>query len=263
MRDHKMKNPDGTMRGIPCDKVKIGQLAWTMLQSKLSFMLGDDQIVQYRMWLALVPHFMQGLPDNDAALMASRSLRASAEAQGKTKDFLSTYRFKTAKDEEGHGESGLSPLRHAVMVGNVEVAAELIEQGANVHCKQHKFNTTTGADALATVLHIALAFCPTRHVEMITVLLKHGANANALSKSGATPLMAGVMFHSVPGVKALLECAKEVVELERGLKINSFTALSLAAFLGTPELCQVLIKAGASRTSINDHGGTKLHDACF
>ena len=186
LRNHKMKNPDGTERGIPCDKAKIGQLTWTMLQSKLSFMLGDDQIAEYRMWLALVPHFMQGLPDAEAALKASRSSRLDAsEAGDAVKDFLSTYHFRAAKEEEGRGESGLSPLRHAAMVGNVEVAEELINQGADVHCKLREFNTTTGADAGKTALHFAVSLCPARQVEMIAILLRAGADANAPSKSSS------------------------------------------------------------------------------
>ena len=132
MRDHKMRNPDGTERGIPCDKVKIGQLIWTMLQSKLSFMLGDDQIAEYRLWLALVPRFIQGLPDSGAALKTSRSLkRGATEVEDAVKDFLATYHFKTVNDEEGRGESGLTPLMYAVMVGNAEIATELIDQGSN------------------------------------------------------------------------------------------------------------------------------------
>ena len=261
-RNHKMKEPDGTERGIPCDKMKIGQLVWTMLQKKLSFMLGDNQIVEYRMWLALIPHFMQGLPNTEAALKVSRSPRLEAtEGEDAAKDFLATYHFKTAKDEEGRSGSGMSPLVHAGMVGNVEVAAELIRQGADVHCKLLKLNTTTGADAGTTVLHAALALCPSRHVEMITVLLRAGADANASSKNGGTPLIAGVMYHNVSSVKALLQCA-DTLDLECGTNANNATSLGFAAYMGTPKLCEILMKAGASRTHVNNHGATKLHDAC-
>ena len=71
-----MTNPDGSVREIPCDKLKIGELSWTMLKSKQAFLLGDDQIKEYRLWLALTPHFMLGLPDNDTAMMASRLTHA-------------------------------------------------------------------------------------------------------------------------------------------------------------------------------------------
>ena len=266
MRDHKMKNPDGTERGIPCDKVKIDQLSWAMLQSKLSYMLGDDQIAQYRLWLALVPRFMQGLPDNGAALKAGRSCDSSsrldaAEAEDAVKDFLSTYHFRTAKEEEGRGESGLSPLMHAGMVGNVEVAEELINQGADVHCKLRKFNAMTGADAGMTGLHFAVCLCPARHVEMIAMLLRAGADANAPSKADGTPLIAGVMYHNMPGVRALLQCAKDMIDLEKGIGINNATALGIAAYMGSPNLCEIIIEAGADLAHTHDHGGTKLHDA--
>ena len=73
--------------------------------------------------------------------------------------------------------------------------------------------------------------------------------------------MCGVMYHSASNAKALLECA-DTLDLEGSLKINGATAFGIAAYLGTPELCETLIKAGASLTHVNDHGGTKLHDAC-
>ena len=74
--------------------------------------------------------------------------------------------------------------------------------------------------------------------------------------------MAGVSYHHAPGAKALLECAKDTIDLERGFRINRATAFTFAAFMGTPELCEIIIKAGASRTHIQDHGSTKLRDAC-
>ena len=263
MRNHKMTDTDGTERGIPCDKIKIGELLWTMLKSKLAFLLGDNQIIEYRLWLGLVPHFMFGLPANDDALKASRSATLDAhEGEDAVKDFLAVYRFKTAMDEEERGGSGQTPLMHAAMVGNVAVAIELIAQGADVHCTTRIFNRTTGMEPGMTALHVAVAICPARQVEMVTVLLRVGADANAPSKSGVPPLMGGVSFHSILGVKALLECAAGTLDLERSLVNNGETALGLAAFNGTPELCELLVRAGASRSHVTTMGGTLVHAAC-
>ena len=205
---------------------------------------------------------MQGLPEIDAALKASHSSNPGAHgAEAAVKGFLATYRFTTPKDEEGGG-SGRTPLTHAAMVGNVEVAAGLIAQGADVHCTTQKFDSTTGLDVGGTALHFALIFNPVRHVEMVEVLLRAGADANAPTKAAYTPLMAGAAYHSVHGVKALLECAKDTLDFERSLKLNRATALGLAAYLSNPEICAMLVNAGASRTHLNDHGSTKLHDAC-
>ena len=236
-----------------------------MLQSKLAYLLGDDQIEEYRIWLALVPHFMQGLPVIEAALNESRFLATHGihEPEDLVNDFLVAYRFKTPKDEEGSDGSGLSPLLHAAMVENVEVAAALLAQGADVHCKVRRFNTTTGFDIGCTALHLAVALCGDRAAEMVALLLRAGANVNAPSKSGTTPLMVGTVLHNAMGVKAFLEVAKDTIDLERGININHSTALTLAAYMGTPELCEILIKAGANRKHIQDHGATKLHDACL
>ena len=257
-----MTNPDGTERGIPCDKIKIGELSWTMLKSKLAFLLGDDQIVEYRLWLALVPQFMHGLPGSDDALKASCSIANDAREGDVVKDFLAVYRFKSPTDEQGPSGSGQTPLLHAAMVGNVEAAAGLIAQGADVHCKIRKFDMATGMDAGGTALHMAVAACPVRHVEMVAVLLRAGADANVTSKSGVTPLMAGVGFHSFSGAKAFLECATDILDLERGHNTNGDTALGFATYAGTHELCEVLIQAGASRSNVTSTGGTKLHAVC-
>ena len=262
LRNHKMTNPDGTERGIPCDKIKIGELSWTMLKSKLAFLLGDDQIVEYRLWLALVPQFMHGLPGSDDALKASCSIANDAREGDVVKDFLAVYRFKSPTDEQGPSGSGQTPLLHAAMVGNVKGAAGLIAQGADVHRKIRKFDMATGMDAGGTALHMAVAACPVRHVEMVAVLLRAGADANVSSKSGVTPLMAGVGFHSFSGAKAFLECATDILDLERGHNTNGDTALGFATYAGTHELCEVLIQAGASRSNVTSTGGTKLHAVC-
>ena len=235
VRSHKMTNPDdGSEREIACDKVKIGELTWTMLQSKLSFLLGDGQIKEYRLWLALVPHFMQGMPSEKTALKRSRSSVSPEEHKAtSTKNFLAAYHFQTVKDEEGRSGSGMTPLMHAVMVGNVEVVEELLAQGANVKNALREFETTLGCDIGFTALHFAVAVCPTRVVEMVTVLLRAGADANEPSKSGSTPLMAGVALHNMLGVVALIECAgNTLLKLEQGVKINHNTALGVAAYLG-------------------------------
>ena len=59
-----------------------------------------------------------------------------------------------------------------------------------------------------------------------------------------------------------MECAKEPLDLERGVNMNNAAAFGLAAYAGTPELCEVLITAGVSRMHVQFSGGTKLHDAC-
>ena len=93
------------------------------------------------------------------------------------------------------------------------------------------------------------------------MLLRAGADANTYSKCGTTPLMAGVMGHNDSSVKALLQCA-DMLDLDRCFPTNNSISLGVAAYMGTPKLCEILMKSGASRTHVNDHGATKLHDAC-
>jgi hypothetical protein len=74
-RNHRMPNPDGTWRTIPCDKEVLGPVMWTMLSSLMQFNLGDGRLDEYRKWSALVPHIMQGLPmPADAGLYSPTSV---------------------------------------------------------------------------------------------------------------------------------------------------------------------------------------------
>ena len=44
-------------------------------------------------------------------------------------------------------------------------------------------------------------------------------------------------------------------------KFNGATALAVSAYMGSSETTEVLLKAGANRTMMNDHGATLIHDA--
>mmetsp|Transcript_39462 Transcript_39462/g.106509 ORF Transcript_39462/g.106509 Transcript_39462/m.106509 type:complete len:218 (-) Transcript_39462:160-813(-) len=52
-------------------------------------------------------------------------------------------------------------------------------------------------------------------------------------------------------------------QLNLGLQaeFNGATALAVSAYMGSCETTEVLLKAGANRTKMNDHGATVLHDA--
>jgi ankyrin repeat protein len=77
-------------------------------------------------------------------------------------------------DERGNMDN--TPLHRAAYSGNKDVAALLIERGANINTK-NRF--------LSTPLHEAVR---TGHVEVVRLLVTNGADVNAETRGGSTPL---------------------------------------------------------------------------
>ncbi len=95
----------------------------------------------------------------------------------------------------GH-EKGHAPLLLAAREGSVEAAALLIEYGANIN----------GRDAWEnTALTVSLG-----HPELARLLVERGADANAASPSGRTPLMSAAMLGSKESVVLLLEHGADI-----------------------------------------------------
>ena len=90
---------------------------------------------------------------------------------------------KISVDESYFASSGDTPLWWAVILNNLELATYLLEKGANVNFVQAKY--------LVTPLHAAARRGLS---EMCLLLLKHGADINAIEKHGKTP--AQYMCHS-------------------------------------------------------------------
>jgi hypothetical protein len=88
-------------RKIQCDKVVIGKVVWTMLKKKIDGLLTSNKL-EYRVWRALVPHFMRGLACEEIPEPSSR-----------VSDFLIDFKFEHALDDETReGEwLGSIPLR--------------------------------------------------------------------------------------------------------------------------------------------------------
>ena len=79
-----MRNPDGTMRKIPCDRDKIGPVVWTLLKSKLEFVGREGgSLKEYRLWASMMPHLMRDLPVPDDF---------STYVPSKVDEFLHMYR---------------------------------------------------------------------------------------------------------------------------------------------------------------------------
>ena len=136
------------------------------------------------------------------------------------------------------------------MSGNIDVVRELVithhvDVKARVQTGLPKFGIEGGMDALT----IAASACPRDNAhEVVSFLLASGADPNlTFPGSGATPLMGAIVWHNLEGVRALISCAGNKLDFEKGMNANNATALLVAANLGTLEILDVLLQAGANR----------------
>jgi hypothetical protein len=87
-----------------------------------------------------------------------------------------------------------SPLMLAALRGYLDLCATLISRGAEIN------------KAGWTPLHYAATG---GNAEIVSLLLKHSANINAVAPNGSTPLMMGAMFGSSEVVKQLLDAGAD------------------------------------------------------
>ncbi|MCR4623430.1 MAG: ankyrin repeat domain-containing protein [Alphaproteobacteria bacterium] len=211
---------------------------------------------------------------------------------------------------------GITALHLAVLQGYAEIAELLIEHGANVNASDDNGDTALlsvlknkrilvillmhdlvklllkfDADVKAsndrgiTALHLA---AQEGYAEIAELLIKHGANVNAESEDGRTPLFfaenvktaelliehgADIYWKNRNGDTALLSVLKnERIQIEKyylvkrllksGADVNAsnrgITALHLAAQEGYVEIAELLIKYGANVNASDDNGNTAL-----
>ena len=242
---------DGVRRIIPCRKSEFVPVMHTMIERRREFLLGSGDLPNYRMWTALAPCVMHALPS-----VRLPALPSSVE------EFISAYRFSSPRGGEEH--QGATPLMLCAMSGNLAVLNGLISQHevdmeARLQIDMFQFGIQKGTTALV----LSASLCPQNDVRtVVAALLAAGVNPNVTNQLGTTPLMAAAVYQSREGVKSLLACAGDTLDLEKKLKGNRATALSVAAFVSTAEIVDALVQAGADQNHIEDGGGSKLADAC-
>lgn len=157
-----------------------------------------------------------------------------------------------------------TPLMTALAYRREPCAEALVDSGANVNA------VTEGVDWLAdtSVLMLALGALDdllfernaTRHVDLglLGKLLARGANVNAVTRFGMTPLINGL--YCVPAVEA----ARMLLAAGAGVNMRTAdgtTALHRAAGLRDPELYALLLAHGAEETARDCRGRTPLEVA--
>ncbi len=102
--------------------------------------------------------------------------------QDVTLDISKAALEKFRNDINAIGENGISPLVVAVQTKNQALVTWLLENGANVNAISSK------SLERSTALHTAVYNTWDDNIEIISILLKYGADINAKDKNGTTPL---------------------------------------------------------------------------
>ena len=142
---------------------------------------------------------------------------------------------KLLHDEPGHinkkGPAGSTPLMYAALYGDIESARQLLKMGADPNLQN---------EAGATALMWA-----TDNLEMVSLLVEHGADVNAKSSDSRTPLLiASGRYGAAPVVKFLLDHGANPSAHSPAL-FDVTTPLSEAAYVGDETVVRMLMARGA------------------
>ncbi|NGQ95142.1 ankyrin repeat domain-containing protein [Brevibacillus sp. SYP-B805] len=135
-------------------------------------------------------------------------------------------------------EDGLTPLGFAAHFGHPDAVRALLEHGADVNAVSH---STIAYIPSNTALHAAIA--GERNLEVIRLLLQHGARTDIFDSNGHTCLHTAAFHDDNCEIIRLL--------IEHGVPVNAQaaggkTALALAIEKGNHNVAQLLRQHGAS-----------------
>ena len=152
-------------------------------------------------------------------------------------------------DVNARTNNGVTPLMIAAEEGHINAVTSLVKCGANVH-----LHDKDGQRAL----HHAMQSPQASICEVLSCLIKNGADVNAHTFHNETPLMLASRDGHVNVVTFLIKHGADVDLQDK----DGDTALHYAASSSLPEIVETLLNLGASHMC-NHQGLTPLHQACI
>ena len=148
----------------------------------------------------------------------------------------------------------VAAMNEEVMM-SVNIATDLINAGANLNPKTSRLNSLSFHVGY-TSLHTAASV---NHIEMVKLLIKHGANINSKDESDNSPLHMAIYGGHGKLAKLLIESGAYI----HSRNYNDNLPIQMAAHAGLPEVIQQLIEAGSPINAQDQVGDTPLHDAAL
>ena len=150
-------------------------------------------------------------------------------------------------DVNARTNNGVTPLMIAAEEGHINAVTSLVKCGANVHLQDKDGQTA---------LHHAMQSPQTSICEVLSCLIKNGADVNAHTFHNETPLMLASRDDHVNVVTFLIKHGADVDLQDKDGDI----ALHYAASSSLPEIVETLLNLGASHMC-NHQGLKPLHQA--
>jgi ankyrin repeat protein len=147
-------------------------------------------------------------------------------------------------DVNAQGYNGLTPLHFAALHGDLEIAALLLDRGADPNSFDSYTGTVGPASVSGTALQVAIDFHPKE--AMARLLAERGAKVNRRDSSGNTELHLAAFKGYAELTKRLLALGAEVEAVNQ----SGRTALYYAAKLGYRSVADALIAGGAKEGTI-------------
>jgi ankyrin repeat protein len=178
-------------------------------------------------------------------LKRDRDINAFARVNRRLYVLLDTYLY-----QHNIQQRNSSALLWAAKHGRQSIVRRLLREGADVQA--------TRADSQKpTALHLASR---KKHLRIVEILIRSGANIDAQTCNGFTPLHMAVMKESEPVARLLLENGadfrKEYPDCDRRC-----TALHMASLFGATAIVQLLLEKGADISAQDIDLQTPLHYA--
>lgn len=161
------------------------------------------------------------------------------------KYFVDTLKFNTNQPDS----LGLTSMHWAAYFDCKDIVTYLLNKSAKPDIPAD--------NTFYTPLILAITW---QNTDICKILLDHGANPNAVTKTGKTPIFFAVETGNIELCKLLIE---------RGAKLNqqdnldSETPLFYAIQQNNLEICKLLIEKGADVNIADKYGWTPLHKAAF
>jgi ankyrin repeat protein/HEAT repeat protein len=150
-----------------------------------------------------------------------------------------------SKGADANASIDRSALMNAVDNGSVDIAKALLARGADVNAVSNWFSPGT------TALSLAMR---AGRVEMVKLLLSHGADGKGWAENGLTPLTSLTGSGERELTASLLKNGVDVNKKD----ITGDTALHIAASMGDAALVQAIVAKGADLEVRDKEGNTAL-----